>query len=193
MLFKAYKNAKDKTKRVKILYNLIGFSSLYFLAGILRIYLPYFGIQTYSLSFITLTMSTFIFYLAILRYQFSKIEELNLNLEKKVEARTRELRQAQASLVQSAKISALGKLVAGVAHEMNTPLGVISSNYDSLTRAIRKLMDETNFKKFKQPRIQKIIDVIENILAVNKMSTQQIKVLKSQYILKLYSRILFLI
>ena len=75
-------------------------------------------------------------------------------------------------------------IIYGVAHEMNTPLGVISSNYDSLTRAIRKLMDETNFKKFKQPRIKKIIDVIENILAVNKMSTQQIKVLKSQYILK---------
>ncbi|MBN2008007.1 GHKL domain-containing protein [candidate division KSB1 bacterium] len=180
MLFNAYKTTEDKSWRENMLYNLFGFSSLYFLAGIMRMYLPYWGVHTTSISFIPLTMSAFIFYLSILRYQFRKIEDLNLNLEKKVAARTQELRQAQANLVQSAKMSALGKLVAGVAHEMNTPLGVISSNYDSFARAIHKLMDEIEIKKTHQPNIEKIFDVIENLLAVNKMSTQQIaKIVKS--------------
>jgi C4-dicarboxylate-specific signal transduction histidine kinase len=42
-----------------------------------------------------------------------------------VEAR-RQLEQSQASLVQSSKLTAIGQLAAGVAHELNSPLGAIS-------------------------------------------------------------------
>jgi two-component system NtrC family sensor kinase len=46
-------------------------------------------------------------------------------LEKKVEERTRELREIQAHLVQSEKLASIGKLAAGIAHEINNPLGGI--------------------------------------------------------------------
>ncbi|MFC3377059.1 ATP-binding protein [Rugamonas sp. CCM 8940] len=51
------------------------------------------------------------------------LQELNEQLESRVEERTSELRQAMAQIIESEKLASLGVLVAGVSHELNTPIG----------------------------------------------------------------------
>ena len=50
-----------------------------------------------------------------------------------------ELQTAQAQLVQSEKMAALGQLTAGILHEINTPIGVIKGNADVSIRSVARL------------------------------------------------------
>ncbi len=51
----------------------------------------------------------------------------------------RELREKEAHLIQSERMAALGKLVRGIAHEINSPVGAIGSMCDTLDSAVAKL------------------------------------------------------
>ena len=71
-----------------------------------------------------------------------------------------ELKETQIQLINSEKMASLGQLVAGVAHEINTPLGSINSNNDILNKLIKRL---------------DCVDIAETMLKINEIDKEAIK------------------
>ena len=75
-----------------------------------------------------------------------KLREANEFLEHRVEERTRDLKSAMAQLkeqetllIQSEKMSSLGQMVAGVAHEVNTPLAYVKASLETVNGRMPKV------------------------------------------------------
>jgi two-component system NtrC family sensor kinase len=65
-----------------------------------------------------------------------ELGEFNDALEGKMQERTKSLVTLQTQLLQSEKFSAIGQLAAGVAHEINNPIGFINSNLQTLQQYV---------------------------------------------------------
>ena len=79
---------------------------------------------------------------------FEQIQQLKDGLEAEVEARTTDLKRAlsdleraQGQLIESEKQAALGRLVAGIVHEVNSPLGSLRSAADTSGRMMSRLRE----------------------------------------------------
>ncbi len=87
------------------------------------------------------------------------IRELTFKLEQKVEARTaalvgafESLQNTQIQLIQSEKMAALGQLVAGIAHEMNNPLGCITNNVEFVEEGFQHLIEHLKLYQEQFPK-----------------------------------------
>ncbi len=125
-----------------------------------------------------------------------ELENLNLSLERQVVDRTaqlqdtlQKLQSAQTQLVQSEKMASLGQLVAGIAHEINNPIGAIYANMPHLEEYIddikstvecaQRCMDETDANPLKAHMEQIdyafVISDLAKLLTSQKQAAERIR------------------
>lgn len=120
-----------------------------------------------------------------------ELEILNHELEARVKQRTEalertnadllatidELRQMQEHLVQSEKMAALGNLVAGVAHEINTPLGIgvtAASHLEGETKRLGDALENNTLTReglaqFRQTALESAQLILRNLMRADKL------------------------
>lgn len=92
----------------------------------------------------------------------AKLYKKNLETVDELKKTLKELNDTQLQLINSEKMASLGQLIAGVAHEINTPVAAIKSNNEILTKLIQKISDE------------KLLNLFNDINSTDKEAIQRI-------------------
>ncbi|MBD2353776.1 response regulator [Tolypothrix sp. FACHB-123] len=102
----------------------------------------------------------------------AKLQMLTQDLEQRVEERTSQLsqtlhnlHQAQVSLVQREKMSALGELVAGIAHEINNPVNFILGNLSHASEYTQSFIDLLNLYQEYYP--QPVAEIVNKLAEID--------------------------
>ncbi|MBW8189925.1 HAMP domain-containing histidine kinase [Neiella marina] len=98
----------------------------------------------------------------------AQLRALNQNLEHKVAQRTAELsatldelRNSQQQIIEHEKLASLGRLVAGVAHEINSPLGIALLSGSTIEQKVLELTSVVNEQTLTRAQLNRLIDDIQ--------------------------------
>ncbi|NIY85425.1 response regulator [Vibrio hepatarius] len=117
-------------------------------------------------------------HLSLRRYQRA-LEEKNTQLTQTLD----ELKDAQRQLIQTAKLASIGKLVAGVAHEINNPVSFIIGNAHIIQRDLTKLIQSSATNVGERTNIEgtlsELVPAVDDILEASHRINNIVKDLQS--------------
>jgi signal transduction histidine kinase len=124
-----------------------------------------------------------------LRESFMTLEQANETLEVRVIERTTELSQAlhdlkktQAQLIQQEKMSSLGQLVAGVAHEINNPISFVAINLKFVQQYAEDLVEFVQLYQRHYPQTHSEITARSQKIELEYLKQDLSKILKSMQV-----------
>ncbi|MEH2138100.1 ATP-binding sensor histidine kinase [Nostoc sp.] len=121
------------------------------------------------------------------------LEEYNHTLEEKVQKRTQEindknhslqqalqeLQRTQIQLIQSEKMSSLGQMVAGIAHEINNPINFIHGNINHASEYVQDLLDLIVIYQQEYPHPSPLVEEKSEEIDIAFLATDLPKILDS--------------
>jgi two-component system, NtrC family, sensor kinase len=99
-----------------------------------------------------------------------------------LELTLQELQQAQLRLIQGEKMSSIGQMVAGVAHEINNPVTFIHGNVSYISRYCQDILNLLNLYQQQYPEANPVIEAEEEAIDLAFLSEDLPKMLKSMQI-----------
>ncbi len=94
----------------------------------------------------------------------SQVQGYNARLAKDVDAATEKVRKAEASAMTSRRLAAMGELAAGIAHEINNPLGGLLNAVESLSKGTLSEEKEEQYRGLLRDGLERIRLIVSKLL-----------------------------
>lgn len=107
---------------------------------------------------ITIAISLLVF--TIMTLIVAKMFFKNRSITRELEATVATLKDAQEQLIESEKLASLGQMVAGVAHEINTPIGVVVTSSSKIGEDAATCLKKLEDKSLKRSEMERFLTVL---------------------------------
>ncbi|MEO0442560.1 MAG: ATP-binding protein [Pseudomonadota bacterium] len=99
------------------------------------------SLQVFSAIYGVVLLAILLFFAYLLWKNYQNLEQEVVDRTAEIAQAYDDLKESQEQLIQKEKMASLGEMVAGIAHEINTPLGYVNSNIDAIKANVKEISE----------------------------------------------------